>query len=116
MIIKEHRDRIDQPIERQDKLSIEHESYKNPPVNSNLSTTIHERGQGRISEPNRFKIEISTIENEAPPKVSLASISCPNKIEMKEDVYQIKIVTPKDQIQQQLAKYISPHLRKVDKV
>jgi hypothetical protein len=40
------------------------------------------------------------------PKVSLAKISCAQQNRNEEDVLQIEIITPKDQIQQPIAKYI----------
>jgi hypothetical protein len=55
---------------------IEPKTYKNRPISPNPSTTLHERSEDRTSQPSRFKLEIPMIENEAPPKISLASISC----------------------------------------
>ena len=54
----------------------EPETYENPLESLNSLTTVHERDQDRTSQPNRFKIKIPTIDNEAPPKILLSSISC----------------------------------------
>jgi hypothetical protein len=54
--------------------------------------------------------------DEAPPKISLASISCTQQNRNEEDVPQKETITQKDQIQQLTTKYIPPHLRKVDKI
>ena len=75
------------------------------------------RSTGKTSEPYRFKIGILTIENENDtlPKLSLASISCVQQ-NKNEDVHRKETITPKDQIQQPIAKYIPPYLHKVDKI
>ena len=90
------------------------EHWKRWPTN----TTIHERSTGKTSEPNRFKIGILTIENENDtlPKLSLASISCVQQNRNEEDVHKKETITPKDQIQQLIAKYIMPRLKKVDNI
>ena len=50
--------------------------------------------------PIDLKIEISTIDNEAPSIISLASISCAQQNRNEEDMLQTKIITRKDQMQQ----------------
>ena len=57
------------------------------------------RSTGKTSEPNRFKIGLLTIENNALPKISLASISCVQQNRNEEDAHQIETITPKDQLQ-----------------
>jgi hypothetical protein len=65
-----HREGVDQLIRKQDESTIEPKTYENPPESQNSSTMVYERGQDRTSEPNRFKIKILAIDNDAPPKVS----------------------------------------------
>jgi hypothetical protein len=54
------------------------------------------------------------INNEAPQKISLASILCAQQNRNEEDVPQKDTITQKDQIQL-TTKYTPPHLRKADK-
>jgi len=87
-IINEHRERVGQLIAKQDESMIEPETYKNPHVNLDSSTIIHEIFKGKTSQTNWFKIEIPTTDNATPPKISLASISCTQKNIHEEEVPQ----------------------------
>ena len=84
MITNEQRERIDRQFDRQDESMIQPGTYENPLVTSKSLTTIHKRGWRKESEPNRFKIETLTIENE----VSLVSISFTLPNRNKNDVFE----------------------------
>jgi hypothetical protein len=105
----------DQLTKKQEESMIELKTYKNLLVGPNSSTMLGGRGQGRRSQPNRFKIKTLMIYNETLPKIPSTSISCAQQNRNEEDMPQIKTITLKDQIQQPIPKYILPHLKKVDK-